>query len=217
MVQRISGRFLLLLLAGLAAACVTQSTAHTTVERVLLARDVPNAPYTNIVLVGVAPSRELAREFEQGLSDELSERGVEVHSFVKESSAREATADAVANLVNATGADAVLMVTGRLTGSEIDKHEEIVDVEARSVDLESPNIGGNLLNFFRYDYREFTEPTYTDVTVDVKLVSLLFDAASNERVHSVEAKTEEGETAYHVITSQSEAIVNRMAEDELIR
>ena len=210
MVQKISGRFLLLLVASLAAACTTQSTARSTVDRVLLARDLPNAPYSNIVLVGVAPTRELAREFEQGLSDELTERGVQVHSFVKESSAREATAEAVANLVNAAGADAILMVSGRLAGAEIDKHEEIVDVEARS-------IGGNLLNFFRYDYREFSEPTYTDVTVDVKLVSLLFDAASNERVHSVEVSTTEGETAYHVITSQSEAIVDRMKKDELIR
>jgi hypothetical protein len=210
MVQKISGRSLLLLVASLAAACTTQSTARSTVDRVLLARELPNAPYSSIVLVGVAPSRELAREFEQGLSDELSERGVQVHSFVKESSAREATAEAVANLVNATGADAILMVSGRLAGAEIDKHEEIVDVEAR-------NIGGNLLNFFRYDYREFSEPTYTDVTVDVKLVSLLFDAASNERVHSVEVSTTEGETAYHVITSQSEAIVDRMKKDELIR
>jgi hypothetical protein len=209
MVQRISGRFLLLLLAGVAAACTTQPTARSTVDRVLLARELPNAPYSNIVLVGVAPSRELAREFEQGLSDELSERGVTVHSFVKESSAREATAEAVANLVNATGADAILMVTGRLAGAEIDKHAEIVDVEARS-------IGGNLLNFFRYDYREFSEPTYTDVTVDVKLVSLLFDAASNERVHSVEVSTTEGATAYHVITAQSAAIVDRMKKDELI-
>jgi hypothetical protein len=83
-------------------------------------------------------------------------------------------------------------------------------------DVEARNIGGNLFNFFRYDYREFTEPTYTDVTVDVKLVSLLFDAASNERVHSVEVSTTEGETAYHVITSQSEAIVDRMKKDELI-
>jgi hypothetical protein len=210
MVQKISGRFLLLLVASLAAACTTQSTARSTVDRVLLARELPNAPYSNIVHVGGAPSRELAREFEQGLSDELSERGVEVHSFVKESSAREATADAVANLVNATGADAILMVSGRLAGAEIDKHEEIVDVEAR-------NIGGNLLNFFRYDYREFSEPTYTDVTVDVKLVSLLFAAASTERVHSVVVSTTEGETAYHVITSQSEAIVDRMKKDELIR
>ena len=210
MAQKITGRFLLFLLAAVVAACTAQSTARSTVERVLLARDLPHAPYDNIVVVGVAPSRELARQFEQGLSDELSERGVEVHSFVKESTAREATAEAVANLVKATGADAILMVTGRLAGAEIDEHEEIVDVEAR-------NIGGNLLNFFRYDYREFTEPTFTDVTVDVKLVSLLFDAGSNERLHSVEVSTTDGDTAYAVITSQSKAIAERMQQDELIR
>ncbi len=201
-------RLLLLVLAGI-AACTTQPSARTTVDRVLKARDIPNAPYSSIVLVGVAPSRELAREFEQGLSDELSERGVEVHSFVKESSAQEATAEAVAALVETTGADAILMVSGRLEGADIDRQDEVVDVEARA-------IGGNLFNFFRYDYKEFTEPTYTDITVDVSLVALLFDAPSNERVHSVEVSTTQGTTEYQVIMSQSAAIAARMEKDGLI-
>ncbi len=209
MVQADSARILLLLLAGMAAACTTQPSARTTVDRVLLARDIPNAPYSSIVLVGIAPTRELAREFEQGLSDELSRRGVEVHSFVKESSADEATADAVAALVESVGADAILMISGRLAGAEIDEHSAMVDVEARA-------IGGNLFNFFRYDYEEFTEPSYTDMTVDVTLVALLFDAAGNERVHSVEVSTTQGSTAYEVIMSQSAAIASRMEQDDLI-
>lgn len=210
MVKSAAARVGLALSAVLLAACTTQPMSKTSVDRVLKAPDVPNAPYSNIVLVGVAPSRDLARQLEQGLSEVLAERRVEVHSFVKESSAREATPEAVQALVTATGADGVLMITGRLTGRDIDEHEELVDIEARS-------IGGSLVNFFRYDYKEFTEPTYTDVTLDVVLISLLFDAATNHRVHSVEAHTSHGESSYQIIMAQSEAIAERLEKDGMIR
>lgn len=210
MVKSAVARAALLLFALFLAACNSQPVARTTVDRVLKAPDVPNAPYSNLVLVGVAPSRDLARQLEQGLREVLRDRGVEVHSFVSESTAKEATPEAVKALVDTTGAGGVLMITGRPTGGDIEEHEEIVDVEARS-------IGGNLVNFFRYDYKEFTEPTYTDVTLDVVLVSLLFDAASNSRVHSVEAHTSDGESSYQIIMAQSKAIAARLAKDGMIR
>jgi hypothetical protein len=133
-----------------------------------------------------------------------------VHSFVRESSATEASADAVQALVRTTGADGVLMITGRLAGADITQRQETSTAEAR-------NIGGNLVNFFRYDYEEYTEPTYSDVTLDITLVALLFDAASNERVHSVESSTTNGETAYQIITAQGKAIAERMHADGMIR
>jgi hypothetical protein len=201
---------LLLVLVALLAGCSTQPVARTNVDRVLKAPSVPNAPYSNLVLVGVAPSREIAREMEQGVGEELSRRGVTVHSFVKESTATEASAEAVDALVRATEADGVLMITGRLAGADLTKRQGAVEGEART-------IGGNLVNFFRYDYEEYTEPTYADVTLDITLVALLFDAASNERVHSVESSTTNGETAYQIITAQGKAIAERMKKDGMIR
>ena len=204
-----NGQVLFLGLAVLAAACNTQPVARTTVDKVLKAPDAPNAPYSTIVLVGVAPTRELARELEQGLSVHLSEQDVESHSFVKESSATAVSEEAVAELVVATGADAILMISGRLAGGDIEQRDEPIDVEARP-------IGDNLLNYFRYEYEEYAAPSYTDITLDVELVSNLYDAASNERVHSVETSTKDGETSYEIIMAQSDAIVARMKKDGLI-
>lgn len=203
------GRCLLLLLVALTVACTSKPVSRTTVDRVLKAPEIPNAPYSHLLLVGVAPSRDLARELEEGLRQALLKEDVTVHTFVRDSSAKEATEDAVQALVRDTGADAILMISGRLAGAEIEEQAEAVDVEART-------IGGNLLNYFRYDYEEFAAPTYTELTLDVVLVSLLFDAASNDRVHSVETRTTHGETSYQVVTNQAEAIVRRLRKDGLI-
>ena len=116
MMRSASRRAAFLLFVAVAAACNTQPASRTTVDRVLKAPDTPNAPYSNIVLVGVAPSRELARQLEQGLGEHLSKQDVETHSFVKESSAKEVSEEAVHALVTATGADGILMINGRLTG-----------------------------------------------------------------------------------------------------
>lgn len=207
--KSVFGRCALLVLIALAAACTTKPVSRTTVDRVLKAPQVPNAPYSSIVVVGAAPSRDLARELEEGLRQELLKEEITVHTFVRDSSAKEATQEAVQALVRETGADGILMISGRLTGAEIEEEAEAVDMEART-------IGGNLLNYFRYDYEEFAAPTYTELTLDVVLVSLLFDAASNERVHSVETRTTHGETSYQVVTNQAEAIVRRMKKDGLI-
>lgn len=210
MMKSVYGRCVLFLLVAALAACTTKPVARTTVDRVLKAPEVPNAPYTNILLVGIAPSRDLARELEEGLRQELLAEDIVVHTFVRDSSAKEATAEAVQALASDSGADAILMISGRLTGGDLDEHAEVVDIEARS-------IGGNLVNFFRYDYEELAEPTYTDITLDIVLVSLLFDAASNERVHSVEASTLHGDSSYQIVTAQADAIVERMKKDGMIR
>jgi hypothetical protein len=209
MMRSASGRAAFLLFVAVAAACNTQPASRTTVDRVLKAPDAPNAPYSNIVLVGVAPSRELARQLEQGLGEHLSKQDVETHSFVKESSAKEVSEEAVQALVTATGADGILMINGRLTGGDIEQRDEPIDVEARP-------IGDNLLNYFRYEYEEYVAPTYADITLDIVLVSQMFDAASNNRVHSVEANTTGGETGYEIIMAQSAVIVARMKKDGII-
>ena len=211
MMRSISWRILILSIAvaSATAGCTTEPVSRTSVDKVLKAPDAPNAPYSNIVLVGVAPSRELARELEQGLGVRLTEKGVEAHSFVKESTATAVSEEAVAALVAATGADAVLMISGQLAGGEIEKRDEPIDVEARP-------IGDNLLNYFRYDYEEYVAPTFADITMDVVLVSNLFDGASNDRVHSVEASTTDGETSYEIIMAQAKVIVDRMKKDGLI-
>ncbi len=194
----------------LVAACQSTPAPETTVNRVLLAPDLPNAPYRKIVIVGATPDRETDRMIEEGLRQSLGRRDVEAISFVRRSSSTRPSEDAVRALVEETGADAVLVVSGRLEGVEIERRDERVEVE--------PQVrGGNLIDFFRYDYKEITSPAYQDVAVDVRFVSDLYDVVSESRVYSVESATARGLSGYDVIVGEARAIVQRLAKDGLIR
>jgi hypothetical protein len=191
-------------------ACQTSAPPETTVKRVLMAPDLPNAPYDTIVIVAATPDRESDRMIEEGLRQELGKRRVEAVSFVRRSSATQPSEDAVRALVGEIGADAVLVVSGRLDSVDIERHGERVDVE--------PQVrGGSLLDFFRYDYKEITSAAYDDVAIDVRFVSDLYDVDTERRVYSVESATARGLTSYDVVMGEAGAIVRRLAKDGLIR
>ena len=192
------------------AACQSTPRQTTTVNRVLMAPNVANAPYSKILIVAAVPRRETARNIEQGFSEQLKAAKVEAHSFVRESSSTEASDEAVAELVEAIGADGVIIVTARVAGAEITKKDEQVDVEAETQ-------GGNLFGYFRYDYKESAAPTYSEYTVDVVLASNFFDVESGDRVYSLESSTARGGSTYDIVMSEGKVLVGRLKQDGLIR
>ena len=195
---------------GCLAACETSKPVPaTTVDRVFKDPNVENAPYTNLLVIGATPSRETTRMIEQGILQELTRVGVEAHSFVKESSSTEATEQAVLEIVNQENVDGVIIISLRLAGGEITTHDERVDVDA---DVR----GGGLLDYFRYDYKETTRPSYSEYTVDVVLKSDFYDVESEKRIYSVESSTAHGETTYEIVSDESKAIVARLKKDRLI-
>lgn len=194
----------------LLAACQSTAQQTTTVDRVLMAPNNANAPYAKVLVVAAVPRRETARNIEQGFTEQLKAARVDAHSFVRESSSTEPSDEAVAELVKATGVDGVIIVTARLAGTEITKHEEQVDVSQKTQ-------GGNLFGYFRYDYEETAGPSYSEYTLDVVLTSDLFDAESGERVYSVESSTKGGGSTYDIVMSEGKVLVGRLKQDGLIR
>lgn len=191
-------------------ACETTPVATTSVNRVLMAPDIQNAPYSNILIVGAMPGREADRRVEEGLIQELKSRRVSAHSFVLESPAKSPSEEDVFALVNDKEIDGVIVVTARYVGAELSEHGERTDIRATAR-------GGSFLDYFRYDYKEVTSPGYADATSDVIIVSDFYDAASRERVYSVESSTAHGQTSYEIIMAESKAIVRRLRKDGLIK
>ncbi len=198
------------LAALLLAACESSGpTQKTSVDRVLMSRNISNAPYSKVLVIGAVPSRETARNIEYGLSKELNSARVEAHSFVKESASKEPSDEAVQMLITETGVDGVIIVSGQLLGATGVERDEQVDFEAETR-------GGSLFNYFRYDYKEIERPSYTDFTSDVVLVTNFYDAESGDRIYSVESSTSHGQTNYEIITAESKAIIKQLKQDGLI-
>ena len=110
----------LVLLASILGACESTGPRHSTaVNRVLMAPQISTAPFSNVLIVGAAPTRETARNIEEGLTQELSRRNIESHSFVRESDAKEPSEEAIMALVDDKNIDAVLVVSAMLEGAEL--------------------------------------------------------------------------------------------------
>ena len=175
-----------------------------------MSRNISNAPYSKVLVIGAVPSRESARNIEYGLSQELKAAKVEAHSFVRESASKQLSDEAVQALIAETGVDGVIIVSGKLAGAaEVERDEQI--------DFDAETRGGRLFNYFRYDYKDNTRPSYADFTLDVVLVSDFYDAENGERIYSVESSTAHGKTDYQIIMAESKAIIRRLKQDGLIR
>ena len=203
------------LIALTMTACESTGPSQTTsVDRVLRATEYVNAPYKKILVVAAVPSRETARNIEFGITGELNLANVEAHSFVRESSSTEASEAAIKDFINEHGIDAVIVVSANLTGAAVRQPS------VEQVDIQVIPQGGSLVGFFRSDYKEVKRPNQaegSDYTLDVSLVSDLYDVRSDKRVYSIESSTQNGETRYQIIIAQSKAIAARLKEDGLIR
>lgn len=209
-ISRIS---LLLVTSALLAACQNSGPPQTTeVDRVLKARSIPDAPFSRVVVVGAAPSRETMRKIEEGFIRELNKRKIEAHSFVRESEAKQPSEAAIMALVEKTSAQAVLVVSGVIGGAALTSHSETV-----AADVQAQVRGQTLVNFFRYNYKEIQRTTYNDFTVSVRLVSDVYEVGTNQRVYSVESNTANGKTAFDIIIAEAATVVERMRKDRIIR
>ena len=86
--------------------------------------------------------------------------------------------------------------------------------------MEAKSIGGNVVDFFRYDYEDVEQPGYLQAKVTVVLSTNLYETASGKLVYSIESATTDKNTEYNsvvykVIENTSLEIARRLRRDGL--
>jgi hypothetical protein len=195
--------------AALVAAC-TAPTAQTHVDRVARAKELPNAPYKRVLIVGTAARASSAREFEEILAKDLSNDHTYAFGYHRAASRADVTEEVVRSLAEMQNADAILVVTARLVNAEREVSGERTDVQAQVK-------GGGLVDFFRYDYKEYTTPPSADYRVNVQVQTDMFDVASEDRIYTVESRTDFGETTSEIILSEAKELAKRLRKDKLVK
>jgi hypothetical protein len=191
------------------AACVTP-IAQTSVDRAAKAKSVPNAPYSKVMVVGVASQGTRGREFEEELVKQLSNRNTEAFGYRRAASRADVKEEVVMELVGSRGADAVIVVSARFKNIVAEKQEERVDVE-------SEVRGGGLVDFFRYDYQEHTLPPDTTMRMELQFITNVFDVEYDRRVYTAESTTGRAESSSEMILSEAAAIARRLRKDRMVR
>ena len=195
--------------AALVAAC-TAPTAQTHVDRVARAKELPNAPYKRVLIVGTAARASSAREFEEILAKDLSNDHTYAFGYHRAASRADVTEEVVRSLAEMQNADAILVVTARLVNAEREVSGERTDVQAQVK-------GGGLVDFFRYDYKEYTTPPSAEYRVNVQVQTDMFDVASEDRIYTVESRTDFGETTSEIILSEAKELAKRLRKDKLVK
>ena len=208
-VKRFAGIAALLMVAATVAACAGR-TSQTYVDRVARAKELPNAPYKRILIVGTAVRAAAAREFEEVLAKELSNDETYAFGYHRAASRADVKEDVVRSIAELQNADAILVVTSRLVNAEREVTKEHTDVEAEVR-------GGGLVDFFRYDYKEYTAPPSADYRVNIQVQSDMFDTATDQRVYTVESRTEFAQTSSEIILGEARELAKRLRKDNLVR
>jgi len=195
--------------SALVAACVTP-IAQTSVDRAAKAKSVPNAPYSKVMVVGIAAQGTRGREFEEQLAKELGNKRTYAFGYRRAASRADVKKEVIEELLQAQQADAVIFVAARFTSVSTEERGERVDVEAQIR-------GGGLAGFFRYDYEEYIKPPDSTMLMTLQFVSDVFDVKDDRRVYTLESTTGSAESSSEVIMSEAAEIAARLRKDKLVR
>jgi hypothetical protein len=113
------------------------------------------------------------------------------------------------NAVRARNFDAIVFT--RVKG-----HSENIAEKNASPEAQAEVIGGNLFDLFRYDYKEYQEPTNIRLSTTVVLVAQLYVPADKKNIWALEITSSDRESVAQIIESAAEAIVTHLKRDKLV-
>jgi hypothetical protein len=207
--NRVPTLVLMISAAALVVACVTP-IAQTSVDRAAKAKSVPNAPYSKVMVVGIAAQGTRGREFEEELAKEVGNKHTYAFGYRRAASRADVKQEVIEELVRAQQADAVIFVAARFTSVRAEERGERVDVE-------SEVRGGGLAGFFRYDYQEYTKPPESTMLMKLQFITNVFDVKDDRRVYTLESTTGSAESSSEVIMSEAAEIATRLRKDKMVR
>ena len=194
----------------LVSGCIATKLPETSVDRVARAPELPNAPYERVLIVGIAARGTVAREFEEELARELTNRRTHAFGYRRAASRADIQEDVVRSIAQANDADAIVVVSARLIDAQQVTTEERTNVQAQV-------IGSSLVDYFRYDYEEYTIPASTSYRLKVQFNTDMFDTGNEKRIYSVTSSGDMAETTSEIIIAESIEIAARMRKDGMVR
>jgi len=195
--------------AALVAACTTP-IAQTSVDRAAKAKSVPNAPFSKVMVVGIATQGTRGREFQEELAKELGNKKTYAFGYRRAASRADVRQEVIEELLQSHEADAVIFVAARFTGVSTEERGERIDVG-------SDVRGGGLAGFFRYDYMEYVRPPESTMRMKLQFVTDLFDVKDDRRVYTLESTTGYAESTSEIIMSEAAGIASRLRKDKMVR
>lgn len=191
-----------LLLAALLTGCGTTSTTSDDTGG--------GPPFGNFLVIGISGDYNSRAQFERQLVGEIRRLGAAAQAYhAVIGSNQPITPDSVRSALDADAFDAVLVT--RVLDSDID-----VRIKKDRAATDATPIGGRILNLFRYNYTDYSNPGQIDLTTKVSFAIELYAATAEEIVWSMESSSRGEKNLGLLIDRTAETIAKRLSREKLI-
>lgn len=190
----------------LLAACASSTSVTTTYSDDAYA----NASFDNFLVIAVAGDYNSRAQFERTVVSGLRTEGASAEAYYSVVGGNKPiNSEAVLAAVRSGNFDAMLVT--RVIDQQMN-----VDVDSGPAGGKSTNIGGNPLDFFRYEYEELNEPEKISFNATVVLRTELFATQDEKMIWSIESSSTDEVFGGLLIEKIAAAIVDRLAQSEFI-
>lgn len=180
------------MLLGLVACATTGQVTET-----YRATDLAGIRFEQILVVGIASKSSSRRRFEDALVAQLGERAIASRREIERTDdiSRESVVAAAAR----TGADAVLVTRLKDAQTRAKSRGGRTDVQARRKDE-------RLVDFFRYDYVDYTDPESLTLLTTAVITTDLYRVSDEARVYAFESSAADAKTIEELVDALSRTV-----------
>ena len=206
--NRITATFAAIAIGFAASACAPSSS----ITRVFEDPEYAGLSYENILVVGGAKIYENRATYERTMSARLMSAGVTAAPLYEIGGGNvPVDRDVILEAVKTGGFDAVLF-----THTVDDRTNVNVTKSAGQTTVDANRKSDRVVNLFRYDYEEHTDPEFVSFATSAVLITELYAVSSKTKVWEAETNLAERDSAALLIEDAVSLLMGALKRDKLL-
>jgi hypothetical protein len=197
-------------LAAISVIFIAACASQTEVVKLYDSPTRTDHTYKRLFIVDVSRTQDQLVDFEKEITARLKQESVDgIPSYTLIESGAGVLQDDIYRASEQVGADGILV-------AHIASVDTTMDVEEGREEMKFECRGGNPVDYFLYDHEVLSAPDSIKMAHTVVVVTNLYDAASRERVWTIQSTCFEKASMKEVLLDEADAIVRQLRIDKLI-
>ncbi len=183
----------------------------STVKKTLDNPKYTDLSYSDILVIGVAGDYDNRAAFERAMVSRIKAEGATAIAYYTVISRNKPiTRSAVSAAVKSRGFAAVLL-------TRVLSQSSVASIEGSKTDTKVSRMEADrIIDLFRYDYEELTDPGDINILSTVTLSAEMFSGPDETRMWAIESTISDKENVSQIIEAAADTIIYQLKEDRLV-
>ena len=167
--------------------------------------------YNDILVIGVAGDYDNRAAFERAMVSRIKAEGATAVAYYTVIGRNQPiTRSAVSAAVKSRGFDAVLL-------TRVLSQSSVASIEGATTDTKVSRMEADrVIDLFRYDYEQMTDPGDINILSTVTLSAEMFSGPDETRMWAIESTISDKENIAQIIEAAADTIIHQLKEDSLV-